>query len=117
MVQWHIHKRYREIRSNIFSGLIFVVDSSDRARIDEAKEELFGIVKSDQMRGVPVVVIANKQDLPGKLIKAKFNFLFVNFELTWVLHSFRKNHFVHEMLLQKDKNDIIASLCRFGIIV
>ena len=32
----------------------------------EAREELFGILESDEMRGVPVVVVANKQDLPGK---------------------------------------------------
>ena len=47
-------------------GLIFVVDSADRDRMIEAREELFGILESDEMRGVPVVVIANKQDLPGK---------------------------------------------------
>ena len=35
----------------------------------EAREELFGILDSDEMRGVPVVVIANKQDLPGELLK------------------------------------------------
>ncbi|XP_077995476.1 uncharacterized protein LOC144448959 [Glandiceps talaboti] len=47
-------------------GLIFVVDSSDRLRFSEAKEELFGILESDEMtRGAPVVVLANKQDLPG----------------------------------------------------
>ena len=34
----------------------------------EAREELFGILESDEMRGVPVVVVANKQDLPGKSI-------------------------------------------------
>ena len=34
----------------------------------EAREELFGILESVEMRGVPVVVVANKQDLPGKLI-------------------------------------------------
>ena len=54
-----------ECKLRICLGLIFVVDSSDRARMEEAKQELFGIVKSDQMRGVPVVVIANKQDMPG----------------------------------------------------
>lgn len=48
-------------------GLIFVVDSSDRERISEAREELFGILESDEMRGVPVVVLANKQDLPNAL--------------------------------------------------
>ena len=43
-----------------------MVDSADRERMTEAREELFGILESDEMRGVPVVVIANKQDLPGK---------------------------------------------------
>ncbi|OWF52172.1 ADP-ribosylation factor-like [Mizuhopecten yessoensis] len=45
-------------------GLVFVVDSNDRERINEAREELFGILDNDEMRGVPVVVLANKQDLP-----------------------------------------------------
>ena len=49
-----------------FPGLIFVVDSADRERMVEVREELFGILDSDEMRGVPVVIIANKQDLPGK---------------------------------------------------
>ena len=44
-----------------------MVDSADRERMGEAREELFGILESDEMRGVPVVVVANKQDLPGKL--------------------------------------------------
>lgn len=44
------------------------MDSNDRERILESREELFGILNSDEMRGVPVVVIANKQDLPSKEI-------------------------------------------------
>lgn len=51
---------------SLFIGLIYVVDSSDRERIAESSDELFGILDSDEMRGVPVVVIANKQDLPSK---------------------------------------------------
>lgn len=47
---------------------MFVVDSNDRDRLAEAKEELHGILDSDEMRGVPVVVIANKQDLPCEFI-------------------------------------------------
>ena len=46
-------------------GLIFVVDSCDRERVEEAREELFGVMDSDEMRGVPFVVLANKQDLPS----------------------------------------------------
>ena len=42
-----------------------MVDSADRLRVDEAREELFGIMESDEMRNVPVTVVANKQDLPN----------------------------------------------------
>ncbi|XP_033734421.1 ADP-ribosylation factor 3-like [Pecten maximus] len=52
-------------------GLMFVVDSNDRERIDEAREELFGILDNDEMRGVPVVVFANKQDLPHAMNTAE----------------------------------------------
>ena len=52
---------------SIWTGLIFVVDSNDRGRVDEAREELFGILDTDEMRGVPVAIIANKQDLPNAM--------------------------------------------------
>lgn len=48
-------------------GLFFVIDSSDTERIGEASEELHGILEHDSMRGVPVVIIANKQDLPNAM--------------------------------------------------
>ena len=41
------------------------MDCSDRERLAEAREELFGILEDDEMKGVPVVIMANKQDLPG----------------------------------------------------
>ena len=44
-------------------GLVYVVDSSDRERFNEARDELFWILDSEEMRGVPVVVLGNKQDL------------------------------------------------------
>lgn len=47
--------------------LVFVVDSADHARMDEARTELHGIVDSPEMTGIPVVVIANKQDLQQAL--------------------------------------------------
>ena len=53
------------------------MDSSDRERIAESREELFGILQSDEMARVPVVVVANKQDLPSEykylLPRKKFN--------------------------------------------
>ncbi|KAL3319459.1 Arf GTPase arf1 [Cichlidogyrus casuarinus] len=48
-------------------GLIFVVDSSDRERINEAAEELSKILKEDSMRDVAALIFANKTDLPNSL--------------------------------------------------
>ncbi|BHF77384.1 hypothetical protein SprV_0602048900 [Sparganum proliferum] len=45
-------------------GLVFVVDSSDRERIDEAREELHGMLNEDELRDAALLVFANKQDLP-----------------------------------------------------
>lgn len=50
---------------NQTDGLIFVVDSADKERLSQAREELFWILDSDEMVGVPVIVLANKQDLPN----------------------------------------------------
>ncbi|XP_063819604.1 ADP-ribosylation factor-like [Pseudophryne corroboree] len=46
-------------------GLVFVVDSADPERFLEARSELSTILEHDEMRGVPFLVMANKQDLPG----------------------------------------------------
>ncbi|CAF3360460.1 unnamed protein product [Rotaria socialis] len=48
-------------------GLIFVVDSNDHERMDEAREELHGILSSYDMSRIPIVIIANKQDLPNAM--------------------------------------------------
>ena len=45
-------------------GLVYVVDSADRIRFAEARKELDWILSADEMSGVPLVVLANKQDLP-----------------------------------------------------
>jgi ADP-ribosylation factor 6 len=46
-------------------GLVFVVDSQDRDRIDEAKQELHRILSDREMKECLLLVFANKQDLPG----------------------------------------------------
>ena len=48
-------------------GLIFVVDSNDRERIEENREKLHMILFDEEMRGKPVLIFANKMDLPGAL--------------------------------------------------
>ena len=48
-------------------GIIFVVDSCKEDRLEEAKLELLRFCKT----GVPVLVLANKQDLPAALDPAR----------------------------------------------
>lgn len=48
-------------------GLVFVIDSSDRERIDEARTELTRIIQDREMKDALLLVFANKQDIPGAL--------------------------------------------------
>ncbi|BHF64200.1 Arf GTPase arf1 [Sparganum proliferum] len=48
-------------------GLVFVVDSRDRERIDEAREELHGMLNEDALGDAALLVFANKQDLPNAM--------------------------------------------------
>lgn len=60
------------------AGVVFVIDSSDTRRLGEARRELEHTLKSDHLRGRPVVIFANKQDVNGALtvteITERFNF-------------------------------------------
>ncbi|KAG8001960.1 ADP-ribosylation factor-like protein 14 [Nibea albiflora] len=49
------------------AGLVFVVDSWDRKRMDETRKVLHRVLRCESLRGVPLVVLANKQDLQGAL--------------------------------------------------
>lgn len=46
-------------------GILFVVDSVDTERMEEAKMELMRTAKCPDNQGVPVLILANKQDLPN----------------------------------------------------
>lgn len=46
-------------------GIVFVLDSVDVERMEEAKIELMRTAKAPDNQGVPVLILANKQDLPG----------------------------------------------------
>ena len=48
-------------------GIIFVVDSNDRDRVDDAKEELHRMLGEDELKDAILLVMANKQDLPGAM--------------------------------------------------
>ncbi|XP_062355303.1 ADP-ribosylation factor-like protein 14 [Cinclus cinclus] len=63
-------KKMRELWSDFLEGtdaLLYVVDSSAKHRLEESRREFELILKNESIKNVPVVVLANKQDLPGAL--------------------------------------------------
>jgi small GTP-binding protein len=48
-------------------GLIFVVDSNDKDRVDDAAEELNKMLNEEELKDCVVLVMANKQDLSGAM--------------------------------------------------
>ena len=53
-------------------GIIFVVDSNDRDRVVEAREELQRMLNEDELRDALLLVFANKQDLPVSPVLYRF---------------------------------------------
>ena len=47
--------------------LIYVVDSADRRRVEEAQTELKSLLDEEMLNDVPVLILANKQDLLNAL--------------------------------------------------
>lgn len=56
-----------KIDYNNTNGIIFVVDSSDRDRVFDARDELLMLLKSDELRDAVLLVYANKQDMPNAM--------------------------------------------------
>ena len=53
-------------------GLIFVIDSNDRSRIDEARQELHRIILDREMKEALLLVFANKQDIQGGTVYTSY---------------------------------------------
>ena len=71
MTMWDVggQTKLRHLWHHYYEGsnaLIYVVDSNDVERLEEAREELHGILSSDAFPSDAVVLVfANKQDLPS----------------------------------------------------
>ncbi len=48
-------------------ALIFVIDSNDKDRVDDAREELHRMLSEDELQTASLLVFANKQDLPDAM--------------------------------------------------
>ena len=64
------HPRPRDLWFHYYEntdGVIFVVDSSDKERLEEAKEVLHSMVQDQRLNDTPLLVFSNKIDLPATL--------------------------------------------------
>jgi signal recognition particle receptor subunit beta len=48
-------------------AIIYVIDSSDASRLPTSRSELLTMLSEDELKSVPVLVFANKQDVEGAL--------------------------------------------------
>jgi ADP-ribosylation factor-like protein 8 len=49
------------------SAVVFVVDAADEDKFETARVELHDILSRPALAGIPVLVLANKSDLPGAI--------------------------------------------------
>eukprot|EP01009_Symbiontida_sp_KSa7_P005159 NODE_2259_length_492_cov_453.083521_g1849_i0.p2 GENE.NODE_2259_length_492_cov_453.083521_g1849_i0~~NODE_2259_length_492_cov_453.083521_g1849_i0.p2 ORF type:complete len:119 (+),score=7.48 NODE_2259_length_492_cov_453.083521_g1849_i0:33-389(+) len=53
------------------NGVIYVVDSNDKERVAQARDELHKMLAEDELRDAVLLVFANKQDLPNAMSTAE----------------------------------------------
>ncbi|EIN10175.1 ARF/SAR [Punctularia strigosozonata HHB-11173 SS5] len=54
-------------------AIVWVVDSSDRFRTQDCKEELHSLLLEDRLAGASLLVFANKQDIGGSMTSAEIS--------------------------------------------
>ena len=62
--QTKIRKMWHHYYPNT-DAIVFIVDSSDKTRFDEARDELMSLDAHPLLQSIPFLVFANKQDLPN----------------------------------------------------
>jgi len=60
--QEHVRKLWKHYYIGT-NGIVFVVDSADASRLEEARKELFKIMNDSSLAGAKLLVFANKQDM------------------------------------------------------
>merc|ERR1712070_788304 len=60
--------RMRSIWEKYFAeahGIIYVIDAADEERMEEARLALEAVHQHEELRDIPILLLANKQDLTG----------------------------------------------------
>ena len=72
-------------------AIIFVVDSSDQERLEESKLELMALSKTTNRYSIPIMVLANKQDLPASVqldqVERQLGLKHVGKNVAWAVRS------------------------------
>ena len=68
--QKHIRPYWKNYYQNT-DAIVYMVDSADRRRTDEAADELGQLLEEELLAGTPVLVYANKQDLLNAMSAAE----------------------------------------------
>lgn len=85
-------ERIRPLWRHYFTGtnaLIYVVDSSDLGRLDESRNELMRVISDRELASCLIIVLANKQDVPGaikpKELIERFDMSLLSANHTWLV--------------------------------
>ena len=61
------HEAVRKLWRDYFmevDAVLFMIDSAERSRFCEAKEELQGLLTDSSLQNIPIGILANKMELP-----------------------------------------------------
>ena len=72
MTMWDVggQDKIRRLWSHYYENsdaIVYVIDSNDRDRLSEARDELHKMLDEDQLRNASLLVLCNKQDLPSAM--------------------------------------------------
>jgi hypothetical protein len=67
--------------------LLFVVDSSDRERLKEGRDQLFGIITNEKTSSILVAILANKSDLSAAVKSSELIEQFTFYLTTAMVYS------------------------------
>ena len=72
MTMWDVggQDKIRRLWSHYYENsdaIVYFVDSNDRDRLSEARDELHKMLDEDQLRNASLLVLCNKQDLPSAM--------------------------------------------------